>query len=293
MTDQEKSKPKSTATDPRRRWPVVATVACFVAIAGLLAAWIGWNTDSQPENVDGLHEVAGLPVPATAPDLDPTYGALLEESKQVACGVVESFPNDAQAVATLAMVHDLAHDEAGAIACWRRCLELDHNHLMAYSSLAPRFTMKGDHQEAERLLREAIQVPGGASSFAEYLALVLTDQGKFPEAARVLEDSLVRQPSRADTHVQLGEAYLQLKALSKAKEQFEKAIQLDRSSLRGALRAGPGVGLAWSDAGSRESPAQSLCGSRNPRSRLPGSGARTSPITPQMTVSHRSSRRKS
>ena len=48
----------------------------------------------------------------------------------------------------------------------------------------------------------------------------------------MLEDSLARQSPTANTHAQLGEVYRQLKEFPKAKEQFEKAIQMDRSSSR-------------------------------------------------------------
>ncbi len=145
---------------------------------------------------------------------------------------VRSFPDDPRAVAALAMAHDLAHDDAGLTICWRRCLELDPNDLRTYSDFATRLANRGDYEEAEKLLRQAMRVRGAPPSFADYLALLLTDQGKFPEAARVLEDSLARQSPTANTHAQLGEVYRQLKEFPKAKEQFEKAIQMDRSSSR-------------------------------------------------------------
>ena len=70
---------------------------------------------------------------------------------------MQSFPSDAQAVAALALVHNLAHDDAGEVACWQKCLELDRKFLMAYSNLARRATEKGEYEKAETLLREAIQ----------------------------------------------------------------------------------------------------------------------------------------
>jgi tetratricopeptide (TPR) repeat protein len=230
MESTEKPKQGMTVAHLPRRWLAVAAVACLAWTAGLLAGRIGGNAGSRPPDVDNVREIAGLPVPTAAPDLHPQYRALLDEARRVACRVVESFPTDAQAVAVLAQLHNLAHDDAGEVACWQRCLELDRNFLMAYSSLATRAANKGEHQQAEDLLRKAIQVPGASLEFAELLASVLTDEGKFQEAARVLEESLVRHPPTARARVKLGEAYLKFKEFQKAKEQFQKAIRIDGAS---------------------------------------------------------------
>ena len=89
----EESKPEHAAKDRRPPFLVFATLALFAGVAVLLACWFVWRMNPTPENPEDPQEVAGLPVPIAAPDLDPTYGALLEESKQVACGVVEPFPD--------------------------------------------------------------------------------------------------------------------------------------------------------------------------------------------------------
>ncbi len=214
-------------------WVTLAVIAVLAWTAGLLVARFGGSACPRPqEEAFRLQEVAGLPVPNVAPDLHPQYRALLEEAKEVACRVVEAHPTEVRAVAVLAQLHNLAHDDAGEVACWQRCLELDRNFVMAYSSLATRAANKGEHQQAEDLLRKAIEVTGASLEFAELLASVLADQGRFQEAARVLEESLARQPPTVRAIVKLGEAYLKLKEFQKAKEQFQKAIQIDGSSTR-------------------------------------------------------------
>jgi len=217
---------------PRRRWLAAAAVMLLAWMAGFLGARLAWNTVSPPPDLDGLDEVAGLPVPRVAFDGYPQHRALLEELAQVAGRMVRSFPTDASAVAALAMVHNLAHDDAGEVACWRRCLELDPAFLPAYSNLSTRAANKGEYQEAEVLLREAMRLPGASPSFSELLATVLMSEGKSQEAAQTLENAMADRPPAARTLVQLGEVYLQLKEYQKAKTQFERAIQIDRSSSR-------------------------------------------------------------
>ena len=220
-------------TGPRvPTWISLAVVAASAWIAGLLLARFGWNASLSPDEAIHLTEVAGLPLPNVTLDLNPQYRALVEEAKEHVVRLVDAHPKDAQAIAALAHLHNLAHDDAGEVACWRRCLELDPNHLLAYSNLAMRAANRGEAREAEELLRRALQVPGASPGFAELLATVLSDQGKFAEAAAVLEDSLARRPPSARTHILLGEARLKLKEFQKAKEQFQKAIELDRSSTR-------------------------------------------------------------
>ena len=185
----------------------------------------------QREDLDSLQEIAGLPVPKVAPDLNPQYRELAEESRQVACRLVQSFPSDAQAVAALALVHNLAHDDAGEVACWQQCLELDHSFLMAYSNLARRAAGKREYEKAETLLREAIQ-SGHSADFTDLLASALTAQEKLPEAARVLENALAGRSATLQTCVQLGEVYLRLNEFQKGKDQFQSVIHIDGASTR-------------------------------------------------------------
>ncbi len=213
-------------------WVSVAVIAGAAWTAGLVLARFGWNASSAPEEAIHATEVAGLPLPRLAADLHPEYRALVEEATTVVARLVGDYPEDTQAVATLAQLHNLAHDDEGEVACWQRCLELDGEFLLAYSNLAMRAANRGDNQAAEGLLRRALQVRGASSGFAELLATILMDQGRFAEAAGVLEESLSHRAPSAKTHILLGETRLKLKEFQKAKEQFQAALRLDGSSSR-------------------------------------------------------------
>ncbi len=213
-------------------WVALAVVAATAWTAGLVLARYGWEAGVGLPEAIYLTEVAGLPLPTLAEDLNPEYRALAEEAKQAVARVLAEYPHDVQAVAALAHLHNLAHDDAGEVVCWQRCLELDADFLPAYSSLAMRAANRGEYQEAEQLLRRAMAVPGAVGSFAGTLASVLSDQGRFREAASVLEDSLASYPPTAAQLIALGEAYLRLDEFNKAKDQFQRALRIDRSSTR-------------------------------------------------------------
>jgi tetratricopeptide (TPR) repeat protein len=232
MTAQGEQNPRPAAGRRRRLLLVVVALAGW---AGGFLAVLEWKIlRAPPEKALSLEEIAGLSLPVASPDVSPQYHALVEELRQAVDQLVRSSPTDVRAVTALARLHNLAHDDAGEVACWRRCLELDPRYLPAYTVLATRSMNKGEYQEAEALLREALTISGGMPSIAELLASVLSRQGKFQETVGVLEPVLAAGRGTAEAHAELGEAYLKLKEFAKAKEQFQKAIQESASLARAA-----------------------------------------------------------
>jgi Flp pilus assembly protein TadD len=170
---------------------------------------------------------ADLPLPEISPQLHPQYRTLLEESLRVTTQLVEAFPADAQAVAALALLHNLAHDEAGEAACWQRCLELEGAGPQAYEHLARRAADRGDYQRAEALAREALAENPAQTVLVSLLAEALMSQGRLEESVRLLEDHAAAHPSPPAIFVLLGQLYLQRQEYRSAKAQFEKALMLN------------------------------------------------------------------
>ncbi len=216
----------------RRGWLLVAVVALSAWTTGLLAARLWRHPDDRAPDPQSPSEIAGLPVPNLSPDLHPQYRALVEESGQVACQLAESFPTDAWAVAALALLHNLAHDEAGEVKCWRRCLELEAGFSSAYHHLALRAMDRGEHERAEALLREALKGDPSHAEFAGLLAEALLSQGRLEESVEVLERHVATNPASPATLLLLGQLYLQAKENEKAKAQFERTLLLDPGSAR-------------------------------------------------------------
>jgi len=221
-------------------WLLVAVVAVSAWTTGVLAARLWRHPDARPTDSPNPLEIAGLPAPKLAPDLHPQYRALLDESGRVACQLVESFPSDAWAVAALALLHNLAHDETGEATCWERCLELQDDFTPAYHHLASRTMDRGEYGRAERLLREALSQDPSDSESAGLLAESLLSQGRLEESIEVLERHVAAHPASSATCLLLGQLYLQAKENEKAKVQFERALASDP----GATRAYHGLATA-------------------------------------------------
>ena len=228
------------------KWLVLIGVALLAWVIGLLAARPWLHPDNAGQKEPRELALPELPLPNVAPGLDPKYVASVEEAQEVAHRLVQSFPTDARAAAAMAILHYLAHDEAGEAACWQRCLDLDRGFSQAYRCLAERARDMGEYARAEALLREAIVVDPKAPEFHDLLATALLDQGKLEEAVEVLENHATINPRSVTTHILLGQAYLQLKENEKARSRFETALLLYPTSTRayhGLAQACANLGL--------------------------------------------------
>lgn len=230
--NRDKTERGRDATTLWRRWFAVALAAALAWVSGLLVALFVFDVRSRPVDLFSLSEVAGLPVPRLAADLNPDYRAMIEEVGGVVYDVVQSYPREPLSVAALAQLHNLAHDDEGEIVCWQRCVELDRTCLMAYAPLATRTAERREYAQAESLLRSAIHLSDGSAEFSRQLATVLVSQGKIKDATQVLEDFLGSHPPNVDAQIQLGEAYLQIQETEKAKRCFQAAVRIDSTSSR-------------------------------------------------------------
>lgn len=97
-----------------------------------------------------------------------------------------------------------AHAKEGsyreAITFYERARALQPNHPSVLNNLALAYTMAGDAEQGETLLREA-QNRGGDTRVRQNLALVLGLQGKYDEATQVASNDL--QPSDAQANTAL------------------------------------------------------------------------------------------
>jgi len=239
--------PQSDHARGRRNWLLFVAIAVLAWLGGSLAARQWWPATDRPPAKPRPAAVSPVPLPVLKSDLDPDYRALMQEALEAVRGLVAAFPNDADAVAAVAMLHHLAHDKAGEETCWRRCLELDRGYSRAYDWLASRATDEGQYEKAETWLREAMDAGCALPDFPHRLAAALMRQGKLEEAVEVLQNDIQANPKLPATRILLGQIYLQLKENDKAKEQFETALLFSPDSTRayhGLASAYARLGLA-------------------------------------------------
>lgn len=88
--------------------------------------------------------------------------------------------------------------------------------------------LKGDLPAAEKYIKKAIKKNPNSAEYKVWLGNIYLDKGKYKEAIMQFEDALKYNPVfPAGVYNQLGIAYKMLQDISKAKQLFQKAIELE------------------------------------------------------------------
>jgi Tfp pilus assembly protein PilF len=81
-------------------------------------------------------------------------------------------------------------------------------------------------QEAESLIRRAVNIEPTNGSYLDSLGWVLFKQGKVEEARKYLEQAVVYSPRSATIHDHLGDLYKKQGQMEKARVKWEEALKL-------------------------------------------------------------------
>jgi len=109
---------------------------------------------------------------------------------------------------------------------WKHCLELDTDFLPAYSALAELFASRGEHDEAIKFYEKTISLDPDSPVFPAKLACEYMAIGKVAETVELLERYRPVFPSNVPILAMLGQAYVQRKEYSAARNVLERVIQL-------------------------------------------------------------------
>lgn len=141
-------------------------------------------------------------------------------------GLARRYP-DAPAVWSLA---GRAFREFGdadrAMAAWEKCIALDGRCVEAHLGIGAVCIERADYEKAEIALGKAIALQPDSIEGTVLLATALIHQGKFREAASLLEPRVQGPHAPMPFFLLLGQAYLQLKEFAKAKPCFETAVRM-------------------------------------------------------------------
>jgi tetratricopeptide (TPR) repeat protein len=221
---------------------VVAGVAVALAAwqvwvhSGRMRAWHvsdAWQPDELPP-AGAREEHASDPLmapleaggPLAVRSKDPAVATLIQEATAVAQRLLEQYPSDAAAVATVARLHRQLGDADLAVSDWQRCLALDPEFVYAYVGIGSVWVERGEYEKAEAVLRKAQAVAPDSSQVAVLLATALTNQGNLRETVALLEARTRDANAPMPCFLLLGQAYLQLKDYAKAKPCFEAAVRM-------------------------------------------------------------------
>jgi superkiller protein 3 len=187
-------------------------------------------------------------VAETAASATPEVAALLYEAEAIATDLLDRYPNDPNALDTMAALHSRFGEQEEALRYWTRCMELAPNLLAAYHGIGLIAQDSGDHARAAEVFRKAVALDPGSSRFPVLLAKSLVNQGELEEAIAVLRKDLAAHPESMATLVLLGETYSQLGKYDEARDAYEEAIAITPDLASSHY----GLGMAYAKLGDSE-----------------------------------------
>lgn len=200
---------------PRRpRWVRVTAVLVLLVLAAALA-WVRWP--------QGRAETA---IARAADKATPQIAPLLREINDVACTLVERYPDSPEALDVLARLHYRFTESEAAIEYWHQAMELDPQFAPSYHSIGLYYLEVGEHARSAEYFRKALQIEPRSPAYAVELAQALIGGGQVDEGIDVLQRNLQAHPRAMATLAMLGHAYVQKREYELAKRYFEQAIEV-------------------------------------------------------------------
>lgn len=181
--------------------------------------------EALPPSPSGVSAAtAGVSQPAPAAEI--TFEALKQETFDVARRLSDDFPNSTDGLALLGSVYWHYSNSVEATRCWQQCIERDPKRADAYHGLAAIAVIKGDFEDAAQLsLKAQALEPNLPGSYGRY-AEALMGLGKPKEAVAALEKEIELSPHCGVYFRLMGQAHLQCQEFEKARQDFEKALEL-------------------------------------------------------------------
>lgn len=151
---------------------------------------------------------------------------MLEAGRRLVRLILVSFPEDPEALAAAARLHDLAHDTERELACWRLCLELDPTYLPAHLRLSVLALQAGRYDEVIALTNDALRYHPRSPECQTMLAEALMNLARLSEAEQVLRQHLELYPQSIPGRFLLGNLLVRQKRFEEAIPQLEQVVRL-------------------------------------------------------------------
>jgi tetratricopeptide (TPR) repeat protein len=158
--------------------------------------------------------------------LQEQIAALKNEQFELVQKLVAEFPDREGVLVLMGNVLQFQARGEEADTFWRQALQVNPKRADVYWSLGQRAMLAGSYEEAVSHWRKVLEIDPRMPQVSGNLALALMGLGRHQEAVDVLEKGpQAGAPSALDRFV-LGQAYLQLGQLDKARVSYEAAVRL-------------------------------------------------------------------
>jgi len=143
----------------------------------------------------------------------------------------------------LGLAYSMQGDLDNAFAHYRRAIEIDPQHSVAYFNLGNAYSQRGDMRNAEACYRRAIEEDLQFFQAYRRLGVVLRAQGRYDEAVQNYRKALEIDPSYAAAHYNLANALLSKNDTERAIRQYREAIASDPLHVRAHAELGRALAL--------------------------------------------------
>ncbi len=117
-----------------------------------------------------------------------------------------------------------------SISNLRRAAREDVRSAALHEALGVAYASSGDWTRASRSLNVALTLAPGTSETVRAISQIAAQQGRYENAVLLLKDLVVKFPADFRSREVLGHSYLALREYSRARDQFQSAIELRESS---------------------------------------------------------------
>ncbi len=155
----------------------------------------------------------------------------LQDAVSLLNGALARAPRDEALLFALASVHEKKGEWTRAIEKIRLILESDPKNSTALNFVGYTLAQNGgDLEEAERLVRKALELKPESPAFLDSLGWVLFKKGEADAGAELLERAVGAGPEDATLFEHLGEVSLKLGRKARAQECFARSLELLKAS---------------------------------------------------------------
>jgi tetratricopeptide (TPR) repeat protein len=199
----------------------------MVVVAGgfFVERWTRPTDEPPPGVVRPALEPAGVPPERSPASTAAATEQLIDEGRQIADQLAETFPQDAPALALAGQIQFALGNATTAVQWWERSVALDPACGEAWSGLAEAHWERGDFEQAATCMQ---RVRATHPQLADERIYVLVDSllnlGREDEAIAALETRSQASVLAAPGRVVLGQAYLQAEDYPSAQREFAAAL---------------------------------------------------------------------
>ncbi len=151
---------------------------------------------------------------------------------------IELSPDDAESLLFLGIIQTESNDFESAEESFKKIIELHPDNEQGYYFLARLYYDSGNMTEAEKYYKEALAINDNFPSALLELALVYEKQGRIQESDHIYTNVIEIYPYSLEAYVRYGNFLYRVNRKQEAKEQFEKAKDLDYHNPDLKLRLG-------------------------------------------------------